>query len=57
MLKSSSREDRTHSLFWQGNFWYRQLAIMRDDWFESLMIAFDKIIREHDVLVQALGIL
>ena len=57
MLKSSSREDRTHSLFWQGNFWYRQLAIMRDDWFESLMIAFDKIVREHDVLVEALGIL
>jgi hypothetical protein len=57
MLKSSSTEHRTHSLFWQGNFWYRQLAIMRDDWFESLMIAFDKIVREHDVLVQALGIL
>jgi hypothetical protein len=30
---------------------------MRDDWFESLMIAFDKIVRQHDVLVQALGIL
>lgn len=57
MLKSSTREDRTHSLFWQGNFWYRQLAIMRDDWFESLMSAFDRIVREHDVLVQALGIL
>jgi hypothetical protein len=57
MLKSSSREDRTHSLFWQGNFWYRQLAIMRDDWFESLMVAFDETVREHDVLVQALGIL
>jgi hypothetical protein len=57
MLKSSTTEHRTHSLFWQGNFWYRQLAIMRDDWCESLMIAFDKIVREHDVLVQALGIL
>jgi hypothetical protein len=30
---------------------------MRDDWFESLMIAFDKIVRQHDVLVQTLGIL
>lgn len=29
---------------------------MRDDWFESLMTAFDKIVREHDALVQALGI-
>lgn len=57
MLKSSTRQDRTHSLFWQGNFWYRQLGMMRDDWFESLMIAFDKIVRQHDVLVEALGIL
>jgi hypothetical protein len=56
-LKVSTRKDRTHSLFWQGNFWYRQLAIMRDDWFEALMIAFDRIVREHDVLVHALGIL
>src|SRR5690606_32312907 len=29
MLKSSTRQDRTHSLFWQGNFWYRQLGMMR----------------------------
>lgn len=58
MLKSSTRNgERTHSLFWQGNFWYRQLSMMRDDWFESLMVAFDKVVREHDVLVQALGIL
>lgn len=58
MLKSSTRNnERTHSLFWQGNFWYRQLSIMRDDWFESLMVAYDKVVREHDVLVQALGIL
>lgn len=56
-LKSSTYKHRTHSLFWQGNFWYRQLAIMRDDWFESLMTAFDKIVREHGILVQALGIL
>ena len=56
-LKVSTTKHRTHSLFWQGTFWYRQLAIMRDDWFEALMFAFDKIVREHDVLVQALGIL
>jgi hypothetical protein len=56
-LKVSTTKHRTHSLFWQGTFWYRQLAIMRDDWFESLMNAFDTIVREHDVLIQALGIL
>jgi len=56
-LKSSTTKQRTHSLFWQGTFWYRQLAFMRDDWFERLITAFDNIVREHDVLVQALGIL
>ena len=39
-----------------GNFWYRQLAFMRDDWFERLTTAFDKIVREHLVFVQVLGI-
>lgn len=56
-LKSSTVKHRTHSLFWQGTFWYRQLSFMRDDWFERLITAFDKIVREHDMLVQALGIL
>ena len=56
-LKSSTVKHRTHSLFWQGTFWYRQLSFMRDDWFERLITAFDQIVREHDVLVQALGIL
>jgi len=56
-LKVSTATHRTHSLFWQGTFWYRQLAFMRDDWFERLITAFDKIVREHEVLVQAFGIL
>ena len=56
-LKVSTATHRTHSLYWQGNFWYRQLAFMRDDWFERLIIAFDKVVREHEVFVQALGIL
>jgi hypothetical protein len=30
---------------------------MRDDGVERLITAFDKIVREHEVLVQALGIL
>ena len=49
-LKVSTATHRTHSLYWQGNFWYRQLAIMRDDWFERLITAFDKVVREHQVL-------
>jgi Transposase DDE domain len=56
-LKVSTATHRTHSLYWQGTFWYRQLAFMRDDWFERLITAFDKIVREQEVFVQALGIL
>jgi len=56
-LKVSTATHRTHSLYWQGNFWYRQLAFMRDDWFERLIHAFDGIVREHEVFVQVLGIL
>ena len=56
-LKVTTATHRTHSLYWRGNFWYRQLAFMRDDWFERLITAFDEIVREHVVFVQALGIL
>jgi len=56
-LKCNTVEHRTHSLFWQGTFWYRQLSSMRDDWFERLITAFDKIVREHAVFIQAFGIL
>jgi len=56
-LKVSTATHRTHSLYWQGNFWYRQLAFMRDDWFERLITAFDRIVREHEVFAQVLGII
>ena len=56
-LKGNKITRRTHSLYWQGTFWYRQLAFMRDDWFERLIVAYDKLVRDHGVFVQALGIL
>lgn len=56
-LKCNTLERRTHSLFWQGTFWYRQLSFMRDDWFERLITAFDKIVREQATFVNAFGIL
>jgi hypothetical protein len=54
-LKCSTVTKRTHSLFWQGTFWYRQLAFMRDDWFERLMTAYETVVREQAVLVEILG--
>ena len=56
-LKVNTATHRTHSLYWQGTFWYRQLAYMRDDWFQRLISAYDKIVREHDVFAQTFGIL
>lgn len=56
-LKGKKVERRKHSLFWQGTFWYRQLADMRDDWFERLITAFDEIVRRHEVFAEALGTL
>ena len=56
-LKVNTVSRRTHSLFWQGTFWYRQLATMRDDWFESLINAYDKIVRAHGEFAETLGIL
>lgn len=56
-IKGDGVTRRKYSLFWQGSFWYRQLADMRDDWFERLITAFDKIVREQACFVQALGAL
>jgi hypothetical protein len=54
---ATHRTHRTSSRDWQGNFWYRQFAFMRDDWFERLITTFDKVVREHEVFVGAFGIL
>lgn len=46
-LKANTVKRRTLSLYRQGLYWYHCLPTMRDDWFERLIRAYDRIVREH----------
>lgn len=48
-LKVNTSKERTHSLFRQGAYWYGAIPNMRDDWFQNLMEAFDRIVSEHAI--------
>lgn len=56
-LKANTVKRRTHSLFRQGCLWYRAIPNMRDDWLNTLMSAFDAIVREHAVFREVFGVL
>ena len=51
-LKSNTVKTRTMSLFNQGAYWYRCLPTMRDEWFERLITAYDRIVRGHEFFSQ-----
>ena len=54
-LKANTAKKRTHSLFRQGSYWYGCLPTMRDDWFDRLMPAFEKVLAEHAEMRQVLA--
>lgn len=54
-LKVNTVKHRTHSLFRQGAYWYGCIATMREEWLRPLMIAFDRIVREHATGREMLG--
>jgi hypothetical protein len=56
-LKANTVKRRTHSLFRQGSYWYRAIPNMREDWLNTLMNAFDRIVREHAVFRDVFGVL
>jgi len=56
-LKVNTVKRRTHSLFRQGCYWYMCLPTMREAWFRPLMVAFDRIVREHAVHRDTFGVL
>ena len=51
-LKANTVKKRTMSLYNQGAYWYRCLPTMRDEWFERLITAYDRIVREHEFFSQ-----
>ena len=56
-LKVNTVKRRTHSLFRQGTYWYMCLPTMREEWFRRLMLAFDRIVREHALFRETFGVL
>lgn len=47
-LKVNTVKRRTHSLYRQGQYWFRCIPTMREEWFRPLVTAFDRIVREQD---------
>jgi hypothetical protein len=57
ILKANTVKKRTHSLYRQGCYWYDALPDMRQEWLVSLLREFDRIVREHSVFTEILGII
>ncbi len=56
-LKANTSKKRTHSLFRQGLYWYQAMPNMRDDWFEKLLTAFDRIVADHRIFREIFAII
>ena len=56
-LKVNTVKRRTHSLYRQGLYWYDCIPTLREDWLRPLMIAIDRIVREHAVFREIFGII
>ena len=55
-LKANTVKRRTMSLMNQGLYWYASLGqpTMRQEWVDSLLGAYERILREHRFLAQIL---
>ena len=56
-LKSNTSAKRQLSLFRQGMYWYHALPTTRPEWFERLIIAFDRIVAEQAHFCEILGLI
>jgi len=56
-LKVNTVKRRTHSLFRQGSYWYDCVPTMRQEWLRDLMVAFDRIVRDHADLGACFGLI
>lgn len=56
-LRANTVKRRTHSLLRQGAYWYGAMPRMREDWLRDLIKAFDRIVRQHQIFVQALSVI
>lgn len=56
-LKANTVKKRTHSLFRQGSYWYAAIPTLRDERLRPLMEAFGKIVADHEVSRELLGVI
>ena len=46
-LKVNTSSKRTHSLFRQGLHWFQAMPNMRQEWYDRLIVSFDRIVANH----------
>jgi hypothetical protein len=56
-LKANTVKRRTHSLFRQGSYWYSALPNLREERLRPLMEAFGKIVSDHAISRDLLGVI
>jgi len=56
-LKANTVKKRTHSLFRQGCYWYSALPNLREERFHPLMEAFGRIVSDHAISREILGVI
>ena len=56
-LRANTVKHRTHSLFFQGSYWYQAIPTMREEWLRPLMEAFGRIVREQMICREIFGII
>jgi hypothetical protein len=56
-LRANTAKKRTHSLFRQGSYWYTALPNLREERLHPLMEAFGKIVMEHQLSRDIVGVI
>jgi hypothetical protein len=56
-LRANTAKKRTHSLFRQGSYWYSAIPNLREERLRPLMEAFGKIVREHQLSREIVGVI
>jgi Transposase DDE domain len=56
-LRANTVKHRTHSLFFQGTFYFGALANMKTEKRQVLLLRFDELLREHAAIREILGLL
>ena len=55
-LKANTSKKRTHSLIFQGTYYYGALPNMREEQFQPLMVKFGELLHELAFFRQAFGV-